>query len=140
MHKELFEGGWGVNDSVQLDQWVVARANCTLEWIFDEITATMESDISKFNDLPPKNRLDRLFDSDPIRDTAFKVFRVSHENDSISVQKSHTCITAKRAGAASFTITPRWNEETLTCDLLVGNKPHSIQQISQKILGGFFFG
>ena len=127
-----------INDDV--DRWVLARANCTLEWIFNEITITMESDIRKFNDLPPQNRLNRSFDSTPVRDTAFKVFRVSHENDFILVQKSHTGITAERAGDASFTITPRWNDETLTCDLLVGGKSHSIQKISQKILGEFFFG
>ena len=122
------------------DHWVLARANCTLEWIFFEITDAMGSDIRKFNDLPPQNRLNRSFDSTPIRDTAFKVFRVSHEKDFILVQKSHTGITVERAGDAFFTITPRWNDETLTCDLLVGGKSHSIQQISQKILGEFFFG
>ena len=122
------------------DNWVLARANCTPEWIFFGITCAMESDIRKFNDLPPQNRLNRSFDSTPIRDTAFKVFRVSHENDFILVQRSHMGITVERAGNASFTITPRWNEETLACDLLVGGKLFSVYQISQKILGEFFFG
>ena len=121
------------------DGWVLARATCTLEWMFDEITRRMELDILKFNNLPPQNRRERLFDSTQIRDSGFKAFRVSHENDSILVQKSHTCITAKRSGHDPFTITHKWNEGTLTCDLLVGGKSHSIQQISQKILGEFFF-
>ena len=126
--------------NTDVDHWVRARANCTLEWIFFEITDAMESDIKEFNNLPPQNRRERSFDSTPIRDTAFKVFRVSHENDFILVQKSHMGITVERAGDASFTITPRWNDETLTCDLLVGGKSHSIHQISQKLLGDFFFG
>ena len=130
--------------------WVRARANCTLEWIFLEITTEMGTDIKGFNDLPPQNRRDRLFDSTLIRDSGLKVSRVSQNpvgdmvvvnaDDFVLVEKTSTHITAKRTGHDSLTITPRWNEETLLCDLLVGGRPLSVWQISQRILGDFFFG
>ena len=131
------------------DGWVLARATCTLEWIFDEITNTMESDIREFNNLSPKRRYDRRFDSSPIQDTAFEVYRVPLNavrgrmkagQDGILVQKAGASIKVTRDRVSLLTITPRWNEETLTCDLLVEGEPVSIWQISQKILGNFFFG
>ena len=131
------------------DNWVLARANCTLDGIFDELTRVLESDIREFNDLSPKKRDDRMFDSSPIRDAAFEVYRVSHSTigerrragqDGILVQKASASIKVTRDRGDFLTITPRWNEETLACDLLVGGKLFSVWQISQKILGEFFFG
>ena len=130
--------------------WVLARANCTLEGTFEEITFAIEADIKRFNDLPPKRRRERMFDSSPLRDTAFEVFRVARDavgdtvntgsKDRIIVQMTSVFITAKRTDHDPLTITSRWNEETLTCDLRVGGVPLSTWQISQKILGEFFFG
>ena len=131
------------------DHWVLARANCTLDGIFEELTNIMESDIREFNGLSPKRRVERMFDSSPIRDTAFEVYRVPPNavrgrmragQDGILVQKAGASIKVTRDRGSLLTITPRWNEETLTCDLLVGGKPISIWQISQKVLGDYLFG
>ena len=60
--------------------------------------------------------------------------------DSISVKKSSTCISATRSLHDPLTISPKWNEDTLSCDLLVAGKLLPIWAISQRILGDFFFG
>lgn len=129
--------------------WVLARANCTLEGIFDELTSVMESDIREFNNLSPKRRDDRIFNSSPIQDTAFEVCRVPLNavrgrmragQDGILVQKAGASIKVTRDRGDLLTITPRWNEETLVCDLLVGGRPLSVSQISQRVLGNFLFG
>ena len=129
--------------------WVLARANCTLEGIFDELTSVMESDIREFNNLSPKRSDDRIFDSSPIQDTEFEVSRVPLNavrgrmragQDGILVQKAGASIKVTRDRGSLLTITPRWNEETLACDLLVGGKPLSVSQISQKVLGDYLFG
>ena len=129
--------------------WVLARGNCTLEVIFDELTSVMESDIREFNNLSPKRRDDRIFDSSPIQDTAFEVYRVPLNavrgrmragQDGILVQKAGASIKVTRDRGDLLTITPRWNEETLVCDLLIGGRPLSVSQISQRVLGNFLFG
>ena len=122
------------------DGWVLARATCTLEWIFDDITRRMESDIREFNNLSPKRRDDRIFDSSPIQNTTFEVYRKGVGQDVILVQKAGASIKVTRDRGSLLTITPRWNEETLACDLLVGGKPLSVSQISQKVLGDYLFG
>ena len=122
------------------DRWVLARANCTLEGIFDELTSVMESDIREFNNLSPKRRDNRIFDSSPIQNTTFEVYRTGVGQDVILVQKAGASIKVTRDRGSLLTITPRWNEETLACDLLVGGKPLSVSQISQKVLGDYLFG
>ena len=105
--------------------------------------------IREFNNLSPKRRDDRIFDSSPIQNTAFEVYRVSLNavrermragQDGIFVQKAGASIKVTRDRRSRLTITPRWNEKTLACDLLVGGKPLSVSQISQKVLGDYHFG
>ena len=41
-------------------------------------------------------------------------------------------------GMETFRIMPKWNEESLSCDLLIDGKPMELWQISQKAPGRFF--
>ena len=131
--------------------WVLARANCTLEGMFEELRCTMEGDIKRFNSLPPPRRRRMMFDSNQVHSHKFEVYPVARNpagdmirintNDSIFIQMTNILITAERSGVhAPLTITPKWNEESLTCDLVINGAVLSMSQISQKILGEFFLG
>ena len=130
--------------------WVLARANCTLDDTFDKVTKQMESDANAFNNLSAEIRKDRLFGSHYRASGTFDVFPAYEDEDdglveaasadSISVKKSSTYIVAARNLHDPLKITPKWNEDTLSCDLLITGKPLPIWAISQRILGDFFFG
>lgn len=60
-------------------------------------------------------------------------------DDFIRVQKEATCILAARKSYWSIEICPQWNEETLKCDLMIDEISYTPSQISQRILGEFFF-
>ena len=118
--------------------------------MFEKVTKQMEKDANTFNNLSAEIRKFRLFGSCYRANGAFDVFP-AHENEddglvqaasavSITVKKSSTCISATRNLHDPLTITPKWNEDTLSCDLLVSGKTLPIWAISQKILGDFFFG
>ena len=130
------------------ENWVMARANCTLDRMFEELTNVMETDIERFNSLLHKTWSNRNFGSSFVRDTGFEIYQVVQnlenwirmDGDSVLVKQTSTCIRASRSGQEVLTITPRWNEDSLTCDLMVMGKPLSVGQISQRLLGNFFFG
>ena len=50
-----------------------------------------------------------------------------------------TSIEVYRKDAIAFEIDHRWNEETLTCDLLIDGERYSIWHISQKAIGDLLF-
>ena len=78
--------------------WVLARANCTLDGMFDELTSVMESDIREFNGLSPKRRFERMFDSRLIQDSAFEVYRVSPNPAGELVRMSTSGILVQKSG------------------------------------------
>ncbi len=57
----------------------------------------------------------------------------------ISVTCSEKTIVARSKGLL-IEVTPQWDQETLTCDLLVDGKATPLWQISQMILCEFLFG
>ena len=128
--------------------WVLARADCTLQKMFEDITDAMKLDIQKFNALPPEKRKDRLFTHDP-ESGKFRVFRAANSQlGELGKTETEPCVYVRKAsnnievcpnGRPSFDITHAWNEETLSCDFLVGSISLPIWRISQKILVGFMF-
>ena len=138
-----------MNDMNTKQNWVRARAACTLDNIFDDILGTMETDVRDFNSLSSEIRRDRLFGSELTQNRTFEVFHAyddpndglirTDSTDSVSVKKAPTFIMVIR-GHDTLKITLQWNEETLSCDLLVKGKALSVSRISQRILGNFMFG
>ena len=138
-----------MNDTAQ--NWVLARANCTLQDSFAAIKQAVDIDVERFNKLAPDKRLDRNFL--PERNgSSIVIFRAAPDTgaggglvkkdvaDVISVQKEAACIWATRESYWSIEICHQWNEETLKCDLMIGGKSYTPSQISQRILTEFFFG
>ena len=130
--------------------WVRARAACTLDVMFENLTKQMQLDTKNFNGLSAEFRRDKLFSSEPPRKHAFEVFPAyadpdnglikTGSPDTVSVKMSAIHITVTRHLHDALTITPKWNEETLLCDLLVTGNPLTVWRISQKVLGDYFFG
>ena len=131
--------------------WVLARANCTLQDSFDAIKNAVDLDVKRFNQLAPDKRRDLQFRVER-KDLSIVVSRarpaVGHPgqlvstdmDDVICVRKEAACIWASRESCWSIEICPEWNDETLTCDLLIDGKSCTPSQISQRLLGDFFFG
>ena len=134
--------------------WVLARAECNLAASFEQLCSVAKNDIDRFNQLGESNRHGRLFKMERRQDDGydgFGVYRAGYNEafkelikedaeDFILVRCTPSAIVACRKGGDPITITSQWNEETLTCDLRVGNEVCSYWRISQKIRGEFFFG
>ena len=137
-----------LNDTGQ--NWVLARANCTLQDSFDAIKQAVDIDVERFNKLAPDKRLNRNFVSE-LNGSSVVVYRAAPAtrppgqllktdvSDFIRVQKEATCISAIRESYWSIKICDEWNEETLKCDLMIDETSYTPSQISQRILGEFFF-
>ena len=134
--------------------WVLARAHCTEERIVESIANALQTDIIAFNDLYKGLRHHRKF---VLKDTnggaPYRIYRAqgalgalfmnsNFENDYVELYLSPAGIGACRKDHWGISIRPLWNQRTLTCDLFIeeDNFPSSLSQISQRILGDFFFG
>lgn len=137
-----------MNDTRQ--NWVLARANCTLQDSFDAIKNAVDLDVREFNSLSPHKRKERNFLAEK-QDLSIRVSRAAPAaghpgnlvptdiDDVVRVQKEAECIMAYRKSHWAIEICPEWNEETLTCDILIEGEPYTPWQISQKILADFLF-
>lgn len=124
--------------------WVEARANCTLEDTFKQLTEAIRQDIKCFNKLPPYKREGR-------GEITYRKHDANHvyvgyaESERLMVSE-HVCIrmTASDMEVRSheqslLTVEREWNPKTLTCDLLIEGEIHSLWQISQKAIGDLLF-
>lgn len=125
--------------------WVSERAACTLEAKFEEIVKVMRSDVEKVNMQPCEIRLHQLFHAEQQETGQFLVRRSPADKPS----DISGCVTLKLCKKENklmvccpdntFDIYPRWNKETLNCDLLIDDAPFEAWRISQKALCDFFF-
>ena len=130
---------------------MLARANCTLQDSFDAIKQAVDIDVERFNKLAPDKRFGRNFLSER-NSSSVVISRAAPATgpfgqlvktdvaDFIRVQKEAACIWAIRESYWSIEICDKWNEETLKCDLMIDETSYTPSQISQRILGEFFFG
>ncbi len=127
-------------------KWVELRADCTVEGAFDQIVEAIECDVVRFNELPEKRCKGRRFKCS--RETQQRAYiaqvdedgELIKENVSNHVEKNHFKILVRHNGDLAFEVEPKWNEETLACDLKIGGNAYSVFQISQKAIGDLLFG
>ena len=130
--------------------WVLARANCTLNDKLIAIKQQVEADLQEFNKLQPHKRGKRQFQSS-FDDRKYVIKRmvefsdyhgthlIGDNEDVIIVRCDEMSISACRRGQLHLAIEPRWNSETQSCDLLINGQVHTIRQVSEKIIGDFLF-
>ena len=136
--------------------WVAARAACTLEHCFKGLAERVRSDVRKFNGLTPATRRDRQFLVEDI-DSGVAVVRARNvpdhrsrsgvtpvrdpdfETDCVRIEHGNGRITARRKPDFEMSVTPRWNDGTLTCDLFVDDVPVPVWKASARILEPYLF-
>ena len=127
-------------------KWVELRAACTRQGVFDQLVDVIKCDIKRFNALDAEKRRHAMFDHERKDRTTIAIgIKTSRsvlcgkDDDYVWLKATATVIEVYRKKALSFEIDHRWNEETLTCDLLIGDECYSIWQISQKAIGDLLF-
>ena len=131
--------------------WVLKRAECSLETMFHNLIGTLRCDIDKFNGLKEHKRGDRLFLIESNGGPDRKIFRAKRNSDGalfkhgsaddhilVLCNKGH--IVACRPCRWEIIINVRWNEETASCDFLIDETVRPLWRISQTILVDFLFG
>ena len=131
--------------------WVKARAECTLQRNFADVANAIRKDVERFNSLSPSNRGDRLFLAEDEEDRleVRRAVRVTNSRgshilpdqdyfeDFISVECRDGAIVAQRQDRFELTVYPRWNADSLTCDLYIGDQAFPLWNISERILEPF---
>ena len=133
--------------------WIKARADCTLENNFKAVEKAVREDVSRFNRLSPAKRDHRLFQSETDQGELIirRAERVKDHRgqrlephpdcteDVLTVRCEPPSIVARRQDREPVVIDPRWNGDTLSCDLYIGNRPLPLWHVSQEILEPFLF-
>lgn len=127
------------------EKWVEACADCTPELTFRRLVETMKTDVNRFNKLKPAQRKNMNFrvrqDGDgwvveptrPILQGGQTIYDAdpAHEDDVVRIDFTNDAIVAERCGVMRLDIEPVWNEETLTCDLMIGGRAFPPCHVSQ---------
>ena len=127
-------------------KWVELRAACTRQGVFDQLVDVIKCDLKRFNALDPDKRGSVTFGHER-RDrktigiglNSSRGVLFGKEDDCVWLRATAIGIDVYRKEAVAFEIDQRWNEETLTCDMLIGDECYSIWQISQKAIGDLLF-
>lgn len=121
--------------------WVKPRFRCTLDSQFCEIVRRLKSDVEEFRQLSGRSDVDTVLDEDD----QFTIRRWTQPDGGCAVIDREIVVTCAgktivaRTKGLLIEVTPQWDREALTCDLLVEQEATPVWQISQMILGEFLF-
>ena len=134
------------------EDWVRARADCTLASLYSVITDRVSKDVRTFNALMQERKIKKHFifvseqagmrvyageeNSDTRKD---RWVYTPDESAYIEVRLAEDVIVATYGRENRIEVITRWNEVTLTCDFLIDDEVLPLSRISQKILGDFLF-
>ncbi|MCY4522439.1 MAG: hypothetical protein OXC13_16895 [Caldilineaceae bacterium] len=122
--------------------WVKARAHCTLEDTFEQVVDAIKHDVKCFNGLPPDKRVLPTVRHERIENTVHFGFEHPagmHQGPLVTVRIESAKVQVLRDRTFLFEVDRQWNEQTLTCDLLIEGKTYFLWQISQKAIGDLLF-
>ena len=116
--------------------WVAERFNCTVENVFKELVAVIESDIGSFNKLTGRDdcTANHVENKNVTFSRIDRVSSISTDGRIIKVRfmYGHSCL-------SGFEIRPKWNDTEMYCDLFIGDEKVSMHRASQKIVGDMLF-
>ncbi|MXW07071.1 MAG: hypothetical protein F4X56_01035 [Gammaproteobacteria bacterium] len=134
-------------------KWVERRAGCSPHGVFKRLSATIEDDVNRFNELSGATLMAQghyCCQREDNRVVFVGVERVPgtvrRELKHVAVRLEEDCTSVyckteeDRNVERVFDIFPEWNHETLNCDLLVDGKNHTIWQLSDMAIGDLLFG
>ena len=117
--------------------WVATRLNCTVDSVFQELVAVIKSDIASFNKLSGQDdcTTNHLEDRKVTFARANRVSSIFTDGSTIKagLKYGNSCL-------SDFTITPKWNEAEMRCDLIIDGEKVSMHRASQKVIGDVLFG
>ena len=130
--------------------WVAARGSCSVNRVLKDLSDVIERDVAEINTLASELHLwtfeaveegDKLIvkpnrDAGSFQNQQFVAFE--KREDGIRVFGLLATGVRRREQLPEFTITPRWDDATLTRELLVNGEPHELWQISKRALEGLF--
>ena len=119
-------------------EWVKTRLNCTAEQVFDQLLTVIESDIRVFS------KMNGSEDCEVTRDGERScTFRRGTQMVNLAMHGSVFKSTAYCGNAvlsdSAVEIVPKWNDEELSCNLMMDGVEISIYRASQKIIGNLLF-
>ena len=116
--------------------WVATRFNCTVDSVFQELVAVIKSDIASFVRLSGQDDCATNHIEDR-KVTFARTNRVSSISTDGKTIKAGLTYGASRS--SGFTITPKWNEAEMRCDLIIDGEKVSMYRASQKVIGDVLF-
>ena len=135
--------------------WVQTRMKCTPAHYVGELMKVIERDINKFNSLPRTIEHKHFFMVEHEPDGNHTIHRArrieysanKHEmvrksqddHDFVKISHTETALIAIRKDVWCCEVRLDWNEEDLTCDLILDGQARDLAHISQRILGDFLF-
>ena len=135
------------NENDKPVDWVKARAECSLKAIFDNILfRQIEEDVAKANKLLPMMGRHFVFEAARSHLGDYPVIEITrrYEESKTFLEIVRVVFDSKRivihpCQGDTFEVATKWNDEDITCDICIGDKPYKIWQISRKALSGLFF-
>ena len=129
--------------------WVVERAKCNLEMIFEALCQVLERDVNELNELPERQRHGRRFLLAVNMDGPRPIAQVKQEHESNNPDGQQVYARFER-GDAAISIQAsslshaeharvRWDEGARSCKLYVGDIKYEVWELSQWVLGPMFF-
>lgn len=131
----------------QPQNWIEKRADCTIDTLFEQLTKVIEQDVKRFNQLSQQRKFGtgsfctKREEDKHILSVGKQTERglISEQHNTVQVKQNTDSITAYFNQQAIFEVRPLWNQKTLTCDLMLGNEPHDVWQLSQMALIDLLF-
>ena len=127
------------------ENWVAARAKCTLPVEFLNLEHALRQDIDNMQELPADMRRGHRFTLERVSNGTILLIRRYLEKDPNRppVELSCTChrdkIVVETEGQEPLAIRLSWDAQKGACELCIDKKCYDVSAISQKILGPFFF-
>ena len=124
--------------------WVKARADCTLEGTFEDLIKVIKQDVKCFNELPDAKRSRKEPVTHWDRDdgsffVGFGTPRRIVNDDHVQIYIVDKELRVLCWDDLMFKVESKWNKQTLTCDLLIDETPHSLWEISQRAIYDLLF-
>ena len=117
-------------------EWVKARYACTVDAAFKTLVAVIESDVQSFNRLSSN-------DDCEVKHVDYRTVTFSRGSRVTAVSISGQTIEVRPMRSNAILkvihITPKWNEESMSCDLVIDGKAMSMHRASQRAIGDILF-
>ena len=121
--------------------WVKRRASYTVDDVFEALVCRLEADIEEKKDVHPDSdfTVHRKVVGEALEKVAIRGSKDLGHTPIVELKKEGATIKVHGTESEKFVITPKWDQDTAQCSLLIDNKPFELWQISQRALYPLFF-